>query len=49
MQFWTSLSSSMRYVFEGFGEIFAPDHDDYPAVGVQPFEDEPYLGSNWTE
>ncbi len=49
MQFWNSLESAMKYVLEGFGEIFAPDHDDYPDVGVQPFEGDPYQGTNWND
>jgi hypothetical protein len=31
-----------KYITEGFVEIFSPDHDDYPKVGLQPFEGEPY-------
>lgn len=27
----------IQYVTEGFVEIFSPDNDHYPAVGVQPF------------
>jgi len=27
----------IQYVTEGFIEIFSPDNDQYPAVGVQPF------------
>jgi hypothetical protein len=30
-------------------EIFAPNHDSYPNIGVQPFTGEPYKGNadNW--
>lgn len=45
MQLWTSIKSSIQYVVEAFGEIFAPNHDDYPQIGVQPFGDDPYQGS----
>ena len=27
----------IQYITEGFIEIFSPDNDNYPAVGVQPF------------
>ena len=30
-----------RMVAEAALEIFSPDHDDYPAIGVQPFTGDP--------
>ncbi len=27
-----------EYVAEAFLELFGPSHDDYPAIGIQPFE-----------
>jgi hypothetical protein len=41
-----SLSRGFAYLFGGFVELFSPDHDDYPATGVQPFEGEAY--GKWT-
>ncbi|WP_172657209.1 hypothetical protein [Myxosarcina sp. GI1] len=35
------ISSNVRriteYFAEAFLELFGPSHDDYPAVGIQPF------------
>lgn len=31
------VQNIIQYITEGFIEIFSPDHDSYPAVGVQPF------------
>lgn len=30
-----------NFVFGGFKKIFTPSEDEYPAVGVQPFEGDP--------
>ncbi|MEM8677125.1 MAG: hypothetical protein AAGF83_25210 [Cyanobacteria bacterium P01_G01_bin.67] len=27
----------VQYITEGFIEIFSPDYEQYPAIGVQPF------------
>lgn len=27
----------IEYIASGFLEVFSPDNDNYPAVGVQPF------------
>ncbi len=40
----TRLVAMLRYVSEAFMAIFTPA-DDYPTVGVQPFEGEPF--SEW--
>lgn len=32
----------VQYITEGFARIFSPNSDEYPEVGVQPFESEPY-------
>ena len=29
--------SAVQYVTEAFFEIFGSSHDDYPAIGIQPF------------
>lgn len=31
-----------QYLAEPVGRIFGPDDDFYPAVGIQPYEGEPY-------
>jgi hypothetical protein len=31
----------VRYILSGFTRIFSPTKDDYPNVGIQPFEGEP--------
>jgi hypothetical protein len=44
------LAYFTRYITEGFLRIFAPNDDDYPAIGVQPFTGEVYQpksGLDW--
>jgi hypothetical protein len=36
------LQNFMQYITEAFARIFGPNDDEYPKVGVQPFEGEPY-------
>lgn len=36
------LDDIVQYFAEAVGRIFGPDDDFYPAVGVQPFDGEPY-------
>ena len=36
------LQQLVQYLVKGVARIFTPPDDDYPAVGVQPFEGEPY-------
>ena len=31
------IKSVIQYITEGFIEIFSPDNDNYPAIGVQPY------------
>jgi hypothetical protein len=31
-----------RYLTEAAMEIFSPNHDNYPVIGIQPFTGEPY-------
>jgi hypothetical protein len=33
-----------QYITEAAMEIFAPTHDSYPNIGVQPFTGEPFKG-----
>lgn len=32
----------VQYLAEGFAIIFGPNDDQYPEIGVQPFEGDPY-------
>lgn len=40
------LQNLVQYITEGFAKIFGPTHDEYPDVGVQPFEGEPYKNNS---
>ena len=42
MNFSQKLQDWMQYVTEAFILIFAPNDDQYPYVGIQPFEGDPY-------
>jgi hypothetical protein len=44
-----SVSSIMQYISEAVARIFAPSDDMYPAIGVQPFEGEPYKAATWAD
>ncbi len=35
------LEETVEYVAQAVMEIFSPNHDNYPSIGVQPFEGEP--------
>ncbi len=37
------------YLSEAVARIFGPSDDAYPAIGVQPFEGEPYKGPQWID
>lgn len=39
---WKRLQQLFQYLGSGIKRIFAPNDDDYPTTGVQPFEGEPY-------
>ena len=41
MNFSQKLQDWMQYVTEAFVLIFAPNDDQYPYVGIQPFEGDP--------
>jgi hypothetical protein len=46
----TTLKNIMQYLTEAFARIFGPNDDEYPAIGVQPFEGEiykPQIGAEW--
>lgn len=36
------LSDMMQYLLGAVARVFSPDEHDYPSVGVQPFEGDPY-------
>jgi hypothetical protein len=35
------LQNAVQYFTEAFARVFGPSTDEYPEVGVQPFEGEP--------
>ena len=37
-----AFENMFRYISEGVARIFGPNDDQYPDVGVQPFEGDPY-------
>jgi hypothetical protein len=41
-----AIEGAISYFFAGCIELFSPDHDDYPLVGIQPYEGEVY--SKWS-
>ncbi len=40
-----ALQNLVQYITEGFARIFSPSDDEYPEVGVQPFDSEAYSPS----
>lgn len=34
--------TSLRYLFEAAMEVFSPDNDNYPEIGIQPFSGDVY-------
>jgi hypothetical protein len=42
-----SLRDMLQYLSEGVSRIFSPSKDEYPEIGVQPFDGEPY--SEWVD
>ncbi len=39
------LQSIVQYFTEAFVRVFGPSDDEYPTVGVQPFEGEPLVNN----
>ena len=37
MIFLNTVKTVVQYMAEGFLEIFGPNNDHYPAIGIQPF------------
>lgn len=44
MGFSRILAVITQFLTEAAMEIFAPNHDSYPNIGVQPFTGEPFKG-----
>ncbi len=42
MKILNALASTIGYVAEGALELFSPNHDSYPLVGIQPYSGEAY-------
>jgi hypothetical protein len=42
MAIYKLLNNMMQYLLGAVARVFSPDEHDYPAVGIQPFEGEPY-------
>lgn len=42
-----TLKNIVQYLTEGFARIFSPTDDEYPAIGVQPFEGEIYSSNTY--
>lgn len=42
MKIFEGLQNMIQYLVSGVSQIFQPTKDDYPEIGVQPFEGEPY-------
>lgn len=36
------LEKTLGYVTEAALEVFSPNHDSYPSIGLQPFSGEPF-------
>ncbi len=45
MKLLNGLVSSLGYLAEGSLELFSPNHDSYPTVGIQPYSGEAYRPS----
>ncbi|MEM9272547.1 MAG: hypothetical protein AAGA80_06230 [Cyanobacteria bacterium P01_F01_bin.143] len=41
-----TLRNMVNYLAEGFISLFGPTHDQYPEIGIQPFEGEIYNPSS---
>ncbi|MDJ0903816.1 MAG: isochorismate synthase [Xenococcus sp. MO_188.B8] len=42
MKIFQWLQNIVQYLANGVSQLFKPSDDDYPEIGVQPFEGEPY-------
>ncbi|HEY9807344.1 MAG TPA: hypothetical protein V6D04_12295 [Candidatus Obscuribacterales bacterium] len=37
-----SINAGIQFIAGGVLELFSPDHDNYPHIGVEPFQGDPY-------
>ena len=44
MKLFTWLQEMVQYLGKGVARLLSPANDDYPEIGVQPFDGEPYEG-----
>ena len=42
MKIFQGLQNIFQYLADGVAKLFQPTNDDYPEIGVQPFEGESY-------
>ena len=42
MKIFQGLQNIFQYLADGVAKLFKPSDDDYPEIGVQPFEGESY-------
>ena len=42
MKIFQGLQNIFQYLADGVAKLFQPTNDDYPEIGVHPFEGEPY-------
>ncbi len=47
MNSFSVIGDLVLYMFDAIGEIFSPNHDQYPSIGVQPFSGDAL--SEWME
>jgi len=49
MNIFQSIENTVIYLSEAIFRIFGPSDDMYPVIGVNPFEGDPYQGSDWAD
>ena len=49
MKLFALIKDMIKYISEAVGGIFAPSHDHYPAIGIQPFEGTFYHSRGWVD
>ncbi|MEM7769870.1 MAG: isochorismate synthase [Cyanobacteria bacterium P01_E01_bin.6] len=42
MAIFRQVQDALQFVLEGASRIFAPDRDEYPETGMQPYDGDPY-------
>lgn len=47
MNFVKMTTDALQYLSEGVARLFSPRDDQYPNIGVQPFEGDPF--SEWVD